>query len=70
MNLASNLAALAVYLGAGSVLFPVAVPAALCNVAGSFLGSSLAIRRGAAFIRPVILLSAGLLFVNIAADLL
>ena len=70
VNLASNLAALAVYLGAGSVLFPVAVPAALCNVAGSFLGSSLAIRRGAAFIRPVILLSVGLLFVNIAADLL
>ncbi len=70
VNLASNLSALAVYAAAGSVLFPVAIPAALCNIAGSFLGSALALRRGAAFIRPVILASVALLFVHIAVDFL
>ena len=41
----------------------------VCAVAGSFIGSKLAIKIGAKFIKPVIVVVAGLLFVKIVADL-
>ncbi|MEG1932534.1 MAG: TSUP family transporter [Pygmaiobacter sp.] len=70
VNLASNVAALVAYIGGGSVLFVIAVPAAICNIAGNYLGASLAIKNGSKFIRPLILFSIGLLMVKVVADLI
>lgn len=70
VNLCSNLAALVAYAQGGSILLAVGIPAAVCNIAGNYLGSWLAVKKGAPFIRPVILVSVGLLFLNILKDVL
>ena len=70
VNLCSNLAALAAFVLFGKVAWALGLTAAACNIAGSWLGSRLAIRRGAAFIRPVILFSVALLFGSLLKDML
>jgi uncharacterized membrane protein YfcA len=70
LNLASNYASLAVYLASGYVVFSVAIPCALGNIAGGLLGSRLALNRGARFIRPMMLVVLVLLLVKVAADAL
>lgn len=69
VNLASNLGACIAYLLGGQVLFAVALPAALCSCLGNYLGARLAIRGGAKYIRPVILLVVGILIAKISIDL-
>jgi uncharacterized membrane protein YfcA len=51
LNLASNLGALAWFAPAGSVLWPLALPMAFCNLLGGLLGSRLAVRAGNRWIR-------------------
>lgn len=68
VNLASNTAALVTYILGGSVLYMVAIPAAVCNIAGNYLGASLAVKNGAKFIRPLIFVSIGLLMAKIVMD--
>ena len=68
VNLTSNVTALAVYLAHGQVLFGVGIPAAVCGILGSFLGSTLAVRRGAKFIRPVLIGAVALLFAKLLWD--
>ena len=47
---------LTVFLLNGQVLIPLGIAAAACNMAGSWIGSSLAVSKGAKVVRPVILL--------------
>ena len=68
MNLASNLAAMLTFLSSGSVLVALAIPAALCSMAGNYLGASLAVRKGARFIRPLSFAVLALLLVTIAVE--
>ena len=70
VNLCSNVSALCAYLLGGKVLWTVGIPAALCNIAGNWLGAHLAVRKGASFIRPLVLLSVGMLFINLVGDLM
>ncbi|MGB7594669.1 MAG: TSUP family transporter [Erysipelotrichaceae bacterium] len=70
VNLASNLAAAAVFLFSGNILFHIAIPAAVCSIAGSFLGSRLAIKNGAKVIRPVLIGVLGLLMIKLVLDVL
>ncbi|HEX9951137.1 MAG TPA: TSUP family transporter [Rubricoccaceae bacterium] len=51
VNVATNVAALAVFIAAGHVLWAVALPMAACNLAGGLAGSRLALRHGAGFVR-------------------
>ncbi len=53
-NLASNVSSLIVYLLAGKIYFALAVPATLCSILGGWLGSGMAIRNGAPFIKLVL----------------
>ncbi|MCF0238250.1 MAG: TSUP family transporter, partial [Sphaerochaetaceae bacterium] len=53
VNLASNLAALVTWIPSGNVDYSIAIPCALCGIAGSYLGSGLAIKNGARIIRPI-----------------
>ena len=46
------------------------LPMALCNLAGGWLGASLAIRRGSAFVRLLFLLVVGLLILRFGWDVL
>jgi uncharacterized membrane protein YfcA len=51
LNLSSNLAAVLLLTWQGHVWWHVGLPLAVANVAGSLLGSRMAIRHGAAFVR-------------------
>lgn len=64
-NLASNVSSLIVFILNGKVYYFIAVPMALANVAGSIVGSRLALRRGPVIIRRMLLVSLGLLFVSL-----
>ncbi|MEF9951073.1 MAG: TSUP family transporter [Clostridium sp.] len=68
VNLAANLAALLVFVINGKVWYALGIPAAICGMAGNYLGSSLAIKNGAKFIKPVIILVIVLLFGKIIMD--
>ncbi len=68
VNLASNLASVITYIIGGKVMFSLAIPAALCAIAGNFLGSRLAIKIGASFVRPVIAIVAISLCIKIIFD--
>jgi len=51
VNVGTNFAALAYFISHGLVRYELAIPMAVCNVAGSVLGSRMAIRRGNTFVR-------------------
>ena len=55
MNFVSNIVALAVFIIGGSVLWTAGLVMAAGQVIGARAGSSLAIKRGAGFIRPFFL---------------
>lgn len=69
VNLASNLSALIVYLINGKVAFAIGIPAAVCAVAGNYIGAHLAIKNGSKFIKPIILLVIGMLFIKVISGL-
>ena len=64
-NSASNLASLVTFTLAGKVLWSVGIPAALCGIAGNYVGSSLALKGGAKVIRPMFFLVLILLLVRL-----
>lgn len=61
LNFATNVAALAWFVPHGHVVWPLALPMALANVAGSTLGTRLALKHGAGFVRGVFLVVVALL---------
>jgi len=68
-NSASNLAALATFALAGQVLWAVGIPAALCGIAGNYVGSGLALKGGAKVIRPMFFVVLLLLLIRLIYDL-
>ena len=68
INLTSNITSLTVFLLNGQVLILLGLAGAVCNMAGSWVGSGLAISKGAKIVRPVILLVLLLLLVKILFD--
>ncbi|MDR2503112.1 MAG: TSUP family transporter [Deltaproteobacteria bacterium] len=64
-NLATNLGSLAVFIFYGKVLFALGLPLALANIAGNLLGSRMAIKIGAGFVRRVLSVSLSLLFFSL-----
>ena len=70
VNLGSNAGALVTLILTGHVLYALALPAAVFGIAGNMLGASLAIKKGAPFIRLLLLAVLGLLLVKLLVDLL
>lgn len=70
VNVVTNLAALAYFVPNGHVLYGVALPMAACNIAGSLLGTRLALRLGSAFVRRVFVIVVGALLLRLAWDVL
>jgi len=69
VNVATNLGALTFFVPAGVVLFGLGTVMAVCNVAGSLVGTRLAVRRGSAFVRVVFLWLVAGLVVSLAVKL-
>lgn len=65
VNLASNVGALAVFILNGKVFYALGIPAAICCIAGNYLGSGMVLRNGSRIVRPIILFVLILLFVKI-----
>lgn len=56
VNLATNLGSITLFIVKGKILWPVALPMAVCNGAGGAIGARLAIAKGNRFIRVFFLL--------------
>lgn len=69
INLATNLSALAYFAFTANILYQYAVPMALCNIAGSYCGASLAIKKGSVFVRRFFLVIVSALILKLAYDL-
>lgn len=68
VNLASNISALIAHAMNGNIVFALAVPAMAAAALGGYLGSSLAIRKGARLIRWVMMGVMVLLLIRLATD--
>jgi hypothetical protein len=68
LNVATNLAALALFAAKGHVWWHFGLAMAVANVAGSLLGSRLALRHGAAFVRSAFVVVVGALILKTGHD--
>ena len=65
INLTTNITSLVIFLMNGQVLIPLGLAAAVCNMAGNYVGAGLAMTRGSRITRPVIVLVLALLFLKV-----
>lgn len=68
VNVACNLAALLWFGYSGHLIWQVGLMMAVCNVAGSLIGTRLAVKHGASFVRKVFLVVVGVLIAKSAYD--
>lgn len=64
-NLASNLGALTIFIIEGKVIYLLGIPLAAANILGNYLGSSLAVKKGANTVKLFLLLSLTILMVSL-----
>lgn len=69
-NWATNLAALVVFVPQGAVIWELALPMALANVAGGYLGARTALAQGSRFVRVFFLVVVSAFVVRIGGDLI
>lgn len=70
VNLAANAAALTTYAFSGKVVWFLGLTAALFGIAGNWIGSGLALKKGGKIIRPMFFVVLVLLLVKIIVDLI
>ncbi len=68
VNLASNTMSLLVFLMNGQIVFTLGIAAALCSVAGNYIGSTLVMKNGIRIVRPIIIVVLIILFVKIITE--
>ena len=69
INLTSNVAALAVYLVNGKVLFPLGIIAGFFNMAGSYIGISFFKKKGSKIVTPLMLTVLAVFMVRLVYEL-
>lgn len=69
-NAASNFASLITFALSGQVFWAVGIPAALCGIAGNYVGSGIALKGGAKVIRPMFFLVLGLLVARLIGNVI
>ena len=65
INLTTNVTSLVIFLLHGQAVIPLGIAAAICNMAGNYIGAGLAMEKGAKIVRPVILIVLALLLIKI-----
>ena len=70
VNFCSNIAALAVFITAGTVNYALALPGAAFAILGNILGARLTVKKGAKLIKPVMLVVVLILMITVIRDLL
>ena len=69
INITTNLAAIAWFAWNGNILYKLAIPMAVFNVAGALVGSRLAIKKGSGFLRVFFLIVMVALILRYAYDI-
>lgn len=69
INCATNAAALVYFIYTGNIRFDIAIPVAVCNIAGSLLGVRLALLKGSGFIRVFYLVVVSGIIMKFAWDI-
>jgi uncharacterized protein len=69
VNLATNTGSIILFMSSGRIIYHIALPMAVCNAAGGFLGAKLAILRGNKFIRIFFLSLVVLMIVRFGYDI-
>ncbi|MBQ7534762.1 MAG: TSUP family transporter [Stomatobaculum sp.] len=70
INFTTNITSLVVFLRSGTVVIPLGLAAALCNMAGAYLGSGMVMEKGSKIVRPILLIVLVLLFIKVLRELL
>ena len=65
INLTTNITSLTIFILNGQVVFLLGLAAAVCNMAGNYVGAGLAMTKGSRITRPVIILVLVLLFLKV-----
>jgi uncharacterized protein len=68
VNVIADAASLAFFVSGGFVRYELALPMMICNMAGSYLGSRLAVLRGSGFVRVMFLVIVAALLMRFAYD--
>ena len=68
LNLASNYASLIAVIVGNKVIYSIAVPAAVFGIIGNYIGAGFAIKKGTAFIKPLMICVIVLLFGKLFYD--
>lgn len=69
INLVTNITALCVFLLNGQVMIGIGIAAAVCNMAGGYIGAGLVMKNGSKIVRPSIILVLVLLAVKVAGGM-
>ncbi|HZX29766.1 MAG TPA: TSUP family transporter [Rhodocyclaceae bacterium] len=69
INAATNLSAIAFFASHGPLLWTVGLVMAACNLAGAQMGTYIALRKGAGFVRKVFLVMVAILIARLAWDM-
>lgn len=70
INLTSNITSLVIFILNGQVLLQVGIAAALCNMAGGYIGAGMVMKNGAKIVKPSIILVLVLLAIRVISDVL
>ena len=69
INLTTNITSLTVYLLSGKVIILLGLAAAVCNMAGNYIGSGLVLKKGAHIVRPMMVVVLAILLVRVITEL-
>lgn len=69
VNLATNLASIIYFTSTGNIMFELAIPMAICNMAGGWAGTKMALLKGNKFIRIFFLLVVSATIMRFAWDI-
>ena len=70
INLATNIGSITLFVIKGKIIWSVAIPMAICNVTGAWLGARLAISKGNQFIRVFFLIVVSLMLLRFGYDVI
>jgi len=68
INIATNISALIYFIISGNIVYKIAIPLAMSNMLGSYLGAKMAFKKGNKFIRRFYLLIVFLLILKFVYD--
>lgn len=70
LNFTSNFTSLLVFALAGKINWPIGLLAGFLSLLGSVLGTRVAIRRGAGFVKPIFLIMSFAVFIKVVLDMI